>query len=163
MNHRSWVWSPAITLGTALQGLYWKILFWTGINRGLYLTSIQAIVRSFIKYIISRQGYSVGIIHWNGKYSDTHCFGANFWLISFTSEECTLAPFLPEYIEQVNLPICTGITALKINSEDVVILEFMQGLWFGNIMQKSVIKPNQCQKFGIHWPTKEVGNLVIVL
>ena len=60
-----------------------------------------------------------------------------------------MSPFLPEYMEQTNVPICTGVTALKIYSGEVVILEFGQGLWFGNRMEKSLINPNQCRKFGI--------------
>ena len=32
---------------------------------------------------------------------------------------------------------------------EVVILEFGQGLWFGNRMEKPLINPNQCRKFGI--------------
>ena len=31
----------------------------------------------------------------------------------------------------------------------MVVLEFGKGLWFGNRMEKSLINPNQCQKFGI--------------
>ena len=46
--------------------------------------------------------------------SDTHCFGANFRPISFTLEECTVSPFLPEYVEHMNVPICTDITALTL-------------------------------------------------
>ena len=49
----------------------------------------------------------------------------------------------------MNLPICTGVTSLTIYSGELVILEFEQGLWFGNGMEKSMINPNQCQKFGI--------------
>ena len=49
----------------------------------------------------------------------------------------------------MNVPICTGVNALKLYSEKVVILEFGQGLWFGNRIEKSLINPNQCQKFGI--------------
>ena len=36
-----------------------------------------------------------------------------------------------------------------LDSREVVILEFGQGLWFGNRMKKSLINPNQCRKFGI--------------
>ena len=45
-------------------------------------------------------------------------------------------PFLPEYTEQVNIPIFTGVTALELNSGEVVIMEFGRGLCFGNIMGK---------------------------
>ena len=52
--------------------------------------------------------------------------------------------FLPEYPEQMNVTICTSVTALKLDSGKVAILEFVQDLWFGNRMEKSLIKPNQC-------------------
>ena len=45
-----------------------------------------------------------------------------------------MSPFLPEYAEQMNVPIFTGVTALAIDSGEVVILEFGKGLWFGNRM-----------------------------
>ena len=49
----------------------------------------------------------------------------------------------------MNVPIFTGVTYLTLDSGDVVILEFGQGLWFGNSMEKSLINPNQCRRFGI--------------
>ena len=80
---------------------------------------------------------------------DTHCFGSNFQPISFTSKNFTMFSFLPQYTEEVDIPICTGVTALKIDSGEVIILEFGEFLWFGNRMEKSQINPNQCRKFGI--------------
>ena len=47
------------------------------------------------------------------------------------------------------LPICTGVTDLALDSVQVVMLDFGQGLWFGNRMEKALISPNQCRKFGI--------------
>ena len=49
----------------------------------------------------------------------------------------------------MNVPKCTSVTALTLDSGELVILEFGQGLWVGNRMEKSLIKPNQCRKFGI--------------
>ena len=60
-----------------------------------------------------------------------------------------MSPFLPEYTEQMNVTICTGVTALTLDSGEVVILDFGKGLWFGNRMETSLINPNQCRKFGI--------------
>ena len=94
-------------------------------------------------------------IHWDvcstdmDKYADTHCFGRNTWPISFTSEEYTVTPFLEKYSEQVNIPICTGATLYTMESGEVIILIFGQGLWFGNRMDKTLINPNQYQHFGI--------------
>ena len=49
----------------------------------------------------------------------------------------------------MNVPICTGVTALTLDSDEVVIMEFGKVLWFGNRMGKSLINPKECQKFGI--------------
>ena len=49
----------------------------------------------------------------------------------------------------MNTQICTGVTALTLDSGEVVISEFGQGQWFGNCMDKSIINPNQCRMFGI--------------
>ena len=43
-----------------------------------------------------------------------------------------MSPLLPEYTKHMNVPICTGINALIIDSGEVMILEFGQGLWFKN-------------------------------
>ena len=51
--------------------------------------------------------------------------------------------------EQMNVPICTGVTALTHDPGEVGILDFGQGLWFENRMEKLLMNPNQCQKFGI--------------
>ena len=71
-----------------------------------------------------------------GNHVDTHCFGADVLPIKFTLEEYIVYTFLPEYLEQANMPIYAGITALTPGSVKVVILEFGNGIWFGNIMDK---------------------------
>ena len=68
------------------------------------------------------------------NHGDNKCFGTNFFPISFTSEECTVYPFLPEYSEQVHIIFFTGVTALALDSGKFVILEFGKGLWFGNLI-----------------------------
>ena len=45
------------------------------------------------------------------NHADTNCFGSNIQPISFTLEECTIAPFLADYYEQVNIPINTDVTS----------------------------------------------------
>ena len=82
-------------------------------------------------------------------HSGIHCFGRNIRLILFTSEEFTVAPFLAECSRQVNIPICTGATSYTMESGEVIILIFGQGLWFFNRMEKILIDPNQCRDFGI--------------
>ena len=83
------------------------------------------------------------------NHADTHCFGANFRPISFTLEECTVSPLIPEYAEHMNVHILTSVTSLTLDLVEVAILDFGKGLWFGYRIEKSLINPNQCQKFGI--------------
>ena len=65
---------------------------------------------------------------------DTYCFGTNFLPISLTLEEYNVSNFLPKYSEQANIPIFMGVTALKLDYGEVVILYFGQDLWFGKFM-----------------------------
>ena len=64
----------------------------------------------------------------------------------------------------MHVPIFTSVTALTLDSGGVLILEFGQGLWFENRMEKSLINPNQCRKFGIRIfddPTNPYRKMVI--
>ena len=73
------------------------------------------------------------------------------------SDRCTgqemnvhsVSPILVEYSEQINIQICTGATAYSLESGEMIILLFGQGLWFGNKMEKNLINPYQCRSFGI--------------
>ena len=84
------------------------------------------------------------------NHADTTCFGKNFRVISFTSEVCSVSPYLSEYDSITDIPICTAATAVELASGETIILEFGQGLWFGNRMEHSLINPNQCRAFGIN-------------
>ena len=83
------------------------------------------------------------------SHADTHCFGQNFRPVTWTGHECSVSPFLAEYSEQMNIKICTGATAYTLDTGEVVILIFGQGLWFGDRMDKSLINPYQCRSYGI--------------
>ena len=83
------------------------------------------------------------------NHADTTCFGKNFRVISFTSEVCNVSPYLSEYASIEDIPICTAATAVDLDSGETIILEFGQGLWFGDRMCHSLINPNQCRSFGI--------------
>ena len=108
-------------------------------------------------------------IHWDASpteidsHADTHCFGQNFRPISWTGQECTVAPFLAEYSEQEHIQICTGATAYTLETGEVIILIFGQGLWFGNRMEKSLVNPYQCRSYGLQLcddptdPHREMG------
>ena len=69
------------------------------------------------------------------NHADTTCFGKNFRVTSFTSEVCSVSPFLSEYDSVTDVPICTVATAVDLESRETIILEFGQGLWFGDRME----------------------------
>ena len=83
------------------------------------------------------------------NHADTTCFGKNFRAISFTSQVCTVSPYLSEYNSLSDIPICTAATAVDLDSGETIILEFGQGLWLGERMEHSLINPNQCRSFGV--------------
>ena len=83
------------------------------------------------------------------NHTDTHCFGSNIRPISFTLEEYTVPPFVAEYSEQVNTPMCIGATSYTMELREVIILIFGQGLWFGNRMEAD---------FNTHIPMLMVGS-----
>ena len=83
------------------------------------------------------------------NHADTICFGRNFRPIYFTSEVCQVSRFLPEYENQQDIQICTAATSVDLDDGDTVILQFGQGLWFGDSLDKSLLNPNQCRAFGI--------------
>ena len=96
------------------------------------------------------------------NHADTTCFGKNFRVISFTSEVCSVSPYLSEYDSLEDIPICTAATAVELDSGETIILQFGQGLWFGNRMEHSLINPNQCRSYGIRFcddPTDEYRKL----
>ena len=84
------------------------------------------------------------------NHADTICFGKNFRPLFFTSEVCTVSPFLEnEYDAQNNVQICSAVTAVDLDSGETILLEAGQGLWFGDRMARSLINPNQLRAFGI--------------
>jgi len=87
------------------------------------------------------------------NHANTHIFGRNFsvYFQCLKTKKCTVAPFLPEYSEQFDVPIITtGVTAaVDLKNGSTVILVFGQGLWFGERVDKSLINPNQCRHYGI--------------
>ncbi|GFH56846.1 hypothetical protein CTEN210_13322 [Chaetoceros tenuissimus] len=83
------------------------------------------------------------------NHADTICFGKNFRPVYFTSQVCTVSPFLDLYDSRQDVPICTGVTAVDLNDGATILLEAGQGLYFGNEMDRSLINPNQLRAFGI--------------
>jgi len=83
------------------------------------------------------------------NHADTPCYGKNFRVISFTSEVCSVSPYLSKYDSVNDIPICTAATAVELDSGVTIILELGQGLSFGDRLNHSLINPNQCRSYGI--------------
>ena len=84
------------------------------------------------------------------SHTDTHCFGRNFVAEAFTGQVCDVAPFLLSYGATRSIPVCTGITAYdQPDSRETMLLEYPQGLFFGEKMDQSLINPNQSRMHGI--------------
>ena len=64
------------------------------------------------------------------------------------------------------MPIVTGATAVDIENGSTVVLIFVQGFWFGDIMDKSLINPNQCIHYNIiacNDPTDNYRNIGLAI
>ena len=48
------------------------------------------------------------------NHGDTTCFGKNFRVISFTSEVCSVSPYLSEYESISDVPVCTAATVVDL-------------------------------------------------
>ena len=83
------------------------------------------------------------------NHADTICFGRNFRPVYFTTEVCTVSGFMDDLDQVEDVPICTAATAVDLESGETVILQFGQGLWFGDRMDRSLINPNQVRLYGI--------------
>ena len=70
------------------------------------------------------------------NHADTHSFRRNIQPISFTSEYCTVAPFLAHYSEQIKISICTGATSNTMESGEVIILIFFQDYFLTTVWIK---------------------------
>ena len=92
------------------------------------------------------------------NHADTHVFGRNVRVYFTTSKRCTVSTFLPEYSEQLYVPIVTGATAVDLENGSTVVLIFRQGLCFGDRMDKRLINSNQCRHYDIPGFDDTTGN-----
>ena len=84
------------------------------------------------------------------NHADTCCFGPNFAIISMTGVKCSVSTFSKEHEAMEDVEVASAYTAYD-NPDDcrTYILEFNEGLWFGNRMDHSLINPNQVRMTGI--------------
>jgi hypothetical protein len=78
-------------------------------------------------------------------HADTCCAGSNWSLMEITGEVCDVNPFLNSYDPVTEIPVarcCTGVWTNQEDSTEYLIVAD-QMLWFGTLMENSLINPNQ--------------------
>jgi hypothetical protein len=84
------------------------------------------------------------------SHADTIVLGSNFVILSHTGRECDVSPYTEAYNAITDVPIVTGATAWTCpETGDTLILVFHESLWMGDIMDHSLINPNQLRHYGI--------------
>ena len=72
-------------------------------------------------------------------------------MLNYTGEECDVSPFQKDYDAIQGVKIATVATAWQSpHSGQVYILVFNQALWMGEMMDHTLINPNQLRYYGIH-------------
>ena len=84
------------------------------------------------------------------SHADTIVLGNNCVILSHTGRECDVSPFTETYQSISNVPIVSGATAWTCpENGDTFILVFHEALWMGDVMDHTLVNPNQLRYFGI--------------
>ena len=83
-------------------------------------------------------------------HADTCCAGTNWKLMELTNEICEVSPFLGTYKSVKHIPVarcCTVWTDPSTSLEYLLVADQM--LWFGTMMDHSLLNPNQIRAYNI--------------
>ena len=83
-------------------------------------------------------------------HADTCCAGANWTVMEYTGEVCEVSPFLESYSPIEQIPVarcCTVWTDHDSGQEYLLVADQM--LWFGTLLDNSLLNPNQIREYGI--------------
>ena len=82
--------------------------------------------------------------------ADTCCLGKNFVILEFTQRAANIYAYIKDIAPIVGVPIVSGGTAWDDPvTGQTYILVINKGLYHGNKMDYSLIKPNQIRDYGI--------------
>ena len=83
------------------------------------------------------------------SHANTIVFGKNCEVLAFTGRECDVCPYTDTYDSIKSVPIAKAGTAwTSPESGTTFILVFNEGLWMGDKMEHTLVKPNQMRLFG---------------
>ena len=84
------------------------------------------------------------------SHADTTVAGSNCIILSYSGKECDVSPYREDYESIKNVPIVTAATAWQSErSGQVYILVFNEALWMGDMMESSLVNPNQLRHHGV--------------
>ena len=84
------------------------------------------------------------------SHADTAVLGRNCVILNYTGRECDVSPYTDSYEAIKGVPIVTGATAWTstVNGQTYVLV-LNEALWMGDVLEHSLINPNQLRHFGV--------------
>ena len=84
------------------------------------------------------------------SHADTIVLGSNAIIMHYTNRECDVSPYADTYQPIKNVPIVSGATAVTNTTDGSThILIFNEAIWMGEILDHSLLNPNQLRAHGI--------------
>ena len=151
------------TYGIAMYaGLRWWTM-WCSRSTQRHIAAHNSSIRRTAQCRVSRvRNDSSSVVYDNlelDSHADTIVLGSNCVIMSHTGRECDVSPFTEAYKSISNMPIVSGATAYTCQETgDTYILVFHEALWMGNVMDHTLINPNQLRHFGIHVQDNPYGD-----
>ncbi len=94
--------------------------------------------------------------------ADTIVLGSNAIIMHYTTRECDVSPYADSYDPIRNVPIITGATAVARQETDMTyILVLNEAIWMGELLDHSLINPNQLRSHGIDVQDNPFGNVAM--
>jgi hypothetical protein len=96
------------------------------------------------------------------SHADTIVLGSNAIIMQYTNRVCDVSPYADSYQPITDVPIVTGATAVTSHETGLTyILIFNEAIWMGNVLDHSLINPNQMRAFGITVSDNPYGNMAM--
>ena len=84
------------------------------------------------------------------SHADTAVLGRNCVILNYTGRECDVSPYTDSYEAITGVPIVTGATAWTSQVDgQTYILVFHEALWMGDVLEHSLLNPNQLRHYGV--------------
>jgi hypothetical protein len=88
--------------------------------------------------------------------------GSNAIIMHYTTRECDVSPYADSYDPIRNVPIVTSATAVTSQETGMTyILVFNEAIWMGELLDHSLINPNQLRPHGVDVQDNPFGNVAM--